>query len=807
MGLGGVPGGLGRRPLLGAALSFSLGIAISGQVGLDVAIPGASLALAFAILAAALARAAPGFSTLGLLLGFGLVGAAVESRQMHARGAPDGEVEWLAEGVVVEPASVFEGRQRAQVRFSRVRSEGTWRDVDFRARVSSEPSPVWPGDRVRVVARFSPPPRNANPGSPDLETRWRASGVVATATVLERQQVALGPPPLLAPAAAAFRASYARLAADAVPAPDARALIRALAVGDRTDLAPALNDEFGASGLAHVLSVSGLHIAVVAAGAYRVLRWLLARSERLLLRWDARALAALAALPATWAYVWVSGGEVPAVRSGLMASAVFLSMAARRDSDAPTSLAAALLTVLAYDPSAMWSVSFQLSFAAVAGLMLLSAPLRALVPIAKPDRAAAGNLAALRRIGESVLGAAIGSLAASLATAPLVAAAFHRASLVAVLSNAVALPVASGVTALAAASAAVLPLGETPAAFLVCAAEPLARALLVLSHAFASLPFASALVAAPSWTFSAAWYGALACLAAWEPGWKFPTRLMIPCAAVLALSVAWRLAGPLLRKGLVVTFLAVGQGDSTVLQLPGGEDVLVDGGGDPTGRFDPGARIVVPALAELGATRLRAAVLSHPHPDHLLGLIPVLEHVSVEELWVPMGLDARLPLVRRLLEVARARSVAIRALARGDRVRVGACTFEALHPLPAPDGSSENDASLVLRASFGSTGLLFPGDVESLGEEALLAGGEPRATVVKVPHHGSRTSSSEAFVSGVRPLHAIFSVGRANRFGFPHAEVLERYRRAGAQLHRTDLDGAITVRSDGVSLQVDHALR
>lgn len=806
--VGGVLAFSGRRPLVGAALFFCIGIAFSGAFSPGIALPFLAGAALFAALAAGLARAAPGVATLLAFLAFFLAGAGSQSHRMRIDGAPDDDSALSVEGVVEQPRALKQGRQSVVVRIDRASPAGSnaWASVRYRARLSMDPVELWPGDRIRAVVRLAPPPRDANPGSAGLEARLRAGGVGASGFVVEQQLAVLTGPPAFAPAAERFRERYGQVASLAVPDPSAQALVRALAVGDRTDLSTDVNEDFGASGLAHILSVSGLHIAVVAAGLYRALRWLLSRSERLLLSVDVRAAAALSALPATWLYVLVAGAQVPAVRSGIMASALFVAVALRRDSDAPSSLAASLLAVLAFDPSSLWDLSFQLSFAAVAGLMVLSEPIRSLVPLPRPDLTDESVKGKLRRRAEDALGAAVASLAASLATAPLVAATFHRASLVAVLSNAVALPVASGLTGAAAVSAAALPFGETPAAVLVCCAEPLARALLFLSHLFGTLPFASALVPAPSLAFLLAWYLALGALALLPFDGRLARRLAAPAMLGLALLALVRAATQLLGRSLVVTFLAVGQGDSTLVQAPGGEAILVDGGGDPSGRFDPGARIVVPALAELGATHLRAAVLSHPHPDHLLGLLSVIERVRVDELWIARGLDRQGPLLTRLSSAAQGRGVRLRELSAGERLPLGGATVEVLHPSEGHASLGENDASLVLRVRLRDVAFLLPGDVEEQGEEALLEGPSPKATVLKAPHHGSRTSSTAGFVQAVRPEHVVFTVGR-NRFGFPREEVVARYRSVGSQVHRTDRSGALRFATDGTSLEVTPTLR
>jgi competence protein ComEC len=587
---------------------------------------------------------------------------------------------------------------------------------------------------------------------------------------------------------------------DAVEDREAGLLIRALALGDRAEMADEIQESFNKSGLAHILSVSGLHIAVVAAGLFWALRWLLSRSERLLLRADVRALASLCSIPATWLYVLATGAEVPAVRSGIMASAFFLAMAIGRDRDGPSALGAALLAVLALDPSALRSISFQLSFTAVAGLILLTRPLRKLLPVARPTSRGRGFGASLLRTREALLETVAGSLAASLATAPLVAMAFQRASLVAVLSNAVAMPVATGLTALAATSAFALPFSDSASALLVLVAAPFARALLWLSELFASLPASSTRVAAPGLPVLLLWYVGLLGLVQLKARRQFARRLLIASSALLLLIAAASWTAPRLRRELKVTFLAVGQGDCALIQLPGGENVLVDAGGDPAGHFDVGKRVVLPALIELGATRLHAVVLSHPHPDHGLGLVSVLQELRADELWLPSTATEG-DLLETLLKTAGERGMKVRRLGTGDVIERGSVRFEVLHPLPTSTFEG-NDGSLVLRLVFGEVSFLLPGDVEEQAENVLTSARLAPVTVLKVPHHGSRTSSGEPFIRQLAPRHAVISSGR-NRFGFPHASVVERLLGSGCRLYQTARDGAVTFSTDGSRLTVE----
>jgi competence protein ComEC len=275
------------------------------------------------------------------------------------------------------------------------------------------------------------------------------------------------------------------------------------------------------------------------------------------------------------------------------------------------------------------------------------------------------------------------------------------------------------------------------------------------------------------------------------------------------------------RGKLRVTFLAVGQGDAAVVQLPDGGALLVDGGGDLRGRGDGGAgtardgrrpqaaaydrpdpagRIVLSALAELGIRRLDAVVLTHPHPDHAGGLFAVLDRVPVRELWTtgepgPGGIGDALR-ARAVL-----RGVKLRVPGRGETESREGVRIEVLRSGFRADRSA-NDNSMVLRLVHGEVALLLAGDVEALAEAELAwSGSSLRSDLLKAGHHGSSTSSTEAFLSRVRPAHVVYSVGAHNPFGFPSPDVAARARAAGARTHRTDA-GAVRAVSDGRRLTV-----
>jgi competence protein ComEC len=662
--------------------------------------------------------------------------------------------------------------------------------------------PILPGDEVELTSALRTPRGYRVPGAPPPDRAAAARGAAALAsTDWTRVNVRTGGG--LDPWRAAARMQ--RRSARRIGAVDDDGVLRALVTGDTSAMSERDTARYRDSGASHVLAVSGLHLAAVALFAFAGLRRLWASVPALALRVDPTRAAALFAAPAAAGYTMMTGAAPSAVRALWMVLFVLLGAALDRRARASDALGGAALLMLAARPASLFDPSLQLSFAATSALAVFM-------------RGRARELGRARRVWGWLRDLVVASLWTWAATAPISAVPFGAVALAGPVANLVAVPAVELVA---------LPLGLAGA--LLAELWPAGGAFLLAG--------AAALIARVS--------GALGRVAAWIPPWPLPPPDLLELAAWAALLAAAALArspvrrrrglaigaaaaailvgswlwrseiAPARRADLRVTFVDVGQGDAAVIELPGGGVWLIDAGGLPfslpTSDADaarrlvesPGREAVARTLAHRRIRRIDLAILSHAHPDHYRGLGPVGRSVAIDELWLarphedaPVGGE----LAHLLAELA-ARGTRVRSPRAGEVVRSGGVALTVLAPGPADDGlaaadpvRSENDNSLVVRVDFAGRRLLFPGDLEEEGEEDLVReqGAGLAVDLVKVPHHGSRTSSTAGLVAATSPGWAIISCGRLNRFHFPHRSVVERWTAAGATVVRTDRAGTIT---------------
>lgn len=649
---------------------------------------------------------------------------------------------------------------------------------------------VRPGDRVRLTGRLERPPVRRNPAQMDYGAYLRGQGIHATLRVEDETGVAFLSPSQRLPVrlATAIQRRVRVTLARSVPDPDAQAVLLALLLADRSRIEAEALDTFRQTGLMHLLAVSGLHIGLVGVTLYVLLKPVLGRLglQRREVEWSRAAIT----LGLLFLYVLVTGGSVSVMRAFVMALLLIVGKAWERPSDTLNSLGGAALLLLALRPTALFEVGFQLSFGAVAALITLVPLLTATVP----------ERIRQSKTGAFVTGSVVASVAATLGTAPALLAHFGKLPLGGLLLNLPAIPL-TGLALAGGLGVAVcggwFPLAAKGfGAFATLGAEGLLWTSRVGATGLGWAAFDGYLESA---LVLIAGSLALCALALWKrPIARHRLALVAVAAATLGL---WAdIASGKGRPGLDVLFLDVGQGDATLLAFPNGRHVLIDAG-LRSPYVDEGTRTVVPHLERYGIDRLDALVLTHADADHIGGAQAVLEAVRVGRL-VHSGQAGETALWASVLRTADSLGVEVETLTAGDTLALDpSVRLRVLGPSPALVTSSEpNGASIVLLAEYGRTRWLLTGDVEVAGESALVSHYAPLldADVVKVGHHGSRTSSTPALVEAVGdPAFAVVSVARRNRYGLPNAEPLARWERTGAQVLLTSAEGAVWLRSDG----------
>ena len=640
------------------------------------------------------------------------------------------------------------------------------------------------GERWRLTVRLRRPHGNVNPGGFDLEA-WllernlRATGYVRVGGSNERVGAFAGRP--LDHVQRARERIRDRIA-EALPGQPHAAVLVALAIGDQSGLDDRQWGVFNRTGTGHLISVSGLHVTVFAWLAGGAALALARRFTRLTSRVPARRAAAAFGLGAAFGYVLLAGAEVPAQRTLAMLAASTVGLWLGRPGTGLVVWLWALVAVLAIDPWAVLAPGFWLSFFAV-GLLIYTGGHAAGAP---PGRLVARMLARLAD-------AARAQWAITLGLVPMSLALFQQVSLIGPVANAVAIP---------AVTFAIVPLALFAALVPADAPWQLAHALLAplmaLLDALAALPGAAwAQHAPPAWAIGLGIAGVLLCLAPRGlPGRALGALAIAPLFVVLPT--------PPPHGTFRIAVLDVGQGTAIVVRTAA-HALLYDSGPSWNGAADAGGRIVAPWLRAAGIRRLDAMLVSHRDADHSGGALSVLAAVPVGVLLTSLDAD------HAIVEEHEKRGPHLRCRA-GQRWAWDGVDFEVLFPEPPHYGDAyrkPNDLSCVLRVAASGGVALIAGDVEATSEVDLVVERRERlpADVLVVPHHGSRTSSTPSFVEAVAPRHAVFTVGYRNRFGHPRSDVVARYARAGAALHRTDRTGALTFTFGSDALAEPHAAR
>ncbi len=645
------------------------------------------------------------------------------------------------------------------------------------------------GDRVEIIAQIAPPERLYNRETGDPAPAEARRDVMRSGGVVSEKIVERG----VGLAAWIDRArAHTRRRIDASFDPDIAPMARALVLGE-SDLSVEDDLAFRASGLAHLLAVSGAHLVIVVAGFVALLEALLARLTWLAARVDVSRVAAVPGAIGACIYADFAGGSGSAWRAAWMLSFALLARVLGRRANSVRAFALSILAMSFVDPLVAFDVSFALSAAATAGLFLFSARVTAFVRGMWP------------KMSLTVIRAASASFGASLACAPVLARIAPSLPAGGLLANLLAVPVGETVALpLCLFHALLSPIPNAERGEAIVASGGL-RIVLALARAFAKSAVEVPLLT--SWQLAACAVGLVGVCVLVGARRVF---VVASCAAFFFLAEAQAIASGSPHGRLRVTFLDVGQGDSELVDFPDGRAMLIDGGGMVGSPVDVGARVLAPVLRARRRHKIDWVVLSHPHPDHFGGFVSGLQNKAIGEAW-DTGQGERESVgggYAQFFERLKNENVPILHPEKicGDHV-FGDVRVTVLAPCPAYDPDEPpNDNSLVLKISYGRRAFLFVGDAEHFEEDELLAHRDAlRADVLKIGHHGSRTSSSAAFIAAVAPVEAVISVGSRNRFGHPNPATLTTLSDARVETWRTDRDGEIEIETDGEKLSISAA--
>lgn len=595
--------------------------------------------------------------------------------------------------------------------------------------------------------------------------------------------------------------------------PPSSGIFKALALGEQGDLPEEIKEYFILTGTAHLLAISGDQFGIVALLSFSLLIWMLTRSEFLLLSISVRKWAAALTIPCIVLYAFIAGGGISVIRAAIMVITFLFSILLNRERNLLHTLAVAAFLILIFSPPSLFDVSFQLSFVAVLSILYL---VPRLLQEFKQDELSLllktswkKNILKYLRLSLLVTGVAI------LGTAPWVAFHFNRFAPIGFVTNLFVVPWVGFLIVPLSLTASIISFFFLPlAAFLINLNGFITVILLRVLAFFASLPFASFYVSTPTVFEIVLFYSLLFLVAHFQKDKKIRYLFVGLCMAFACDLAYWNLKDSF-QKDLKLTFIDVGHGDSILIEFPKGKKMLIDGGGLSEDRFDTGKNVIAPFLWKKKIRRIDTLVLTHPDPDHLKGLNFIASQFSIGQFW-ESGFETQSEPYLRLKETLKQKNIKTQSLSEETPSQtVHGVEISVLNP-PARNApqrkvqnpSDLNNSSLVLKLQFKHVSVLLAGDIEKEAEESMLRKGYPLKTdMLKVPHHGSSSSSSPLFLEMVKPAYAILSVGERNVGRLPHPDVLKRYERLGAEIFRTDRQGAIAVVTDGKDIKIKPFLR
>lgn len=750
----------------------------------------------------------------------------VQSDEHISRYINAGKSVW--EGVVIENPFVHPDKTVLFVRCHRIFNDKSYIPVTGDIRLVIPADLIFQyGDFIRFHSALKKIQSFQNPGGFDYDRYMSLQGIYATGFVANSSQIVL----LRKNAASgwrlkleSFRSYLKQIIYKNAPSPQ-REIIEAMTIGNQNDIPTEVRENFNKTGTAHILSISGLHIGIVATTAFFFIFLLLKFSEYLMLRFNIIKLASAGAFIIILIYTLIAGMGITVIRASLMALIFLSALLLGKQKDIYNILALTGLVILVVSPEALFDISFQLSFMAVLAIIYLvprfsdtSFPFIAFWPIAA------------QKIAKQLYLSIIVCVAATIGTMPLIVFYFNRISAITIIANLIIVPLL-GTIALALSMPFILGAFISPeiAGFFIKLSSFFVQISVDIINKMAALSWSSFTFTKPNIAEIIIFYFFIFILVQFFD-WRFNLtnrkgflqRHYLILKSLLVIFLCFFIADAFyltlkdkFSSDLKVTAIDVGQGSSILVRFPAGKNMLIDGGGFSESSFDMGKLVIAPFLYHERISTIDTVVLTHPHPDHLRGLLYITENFNVKEIWSTGQLSEDEIFQQWQKIVAQKEINMIFLSAQSPTAKINGAQLNVLWPLKpisvnAGDLSYRkvNNDSLILKMKYGNVSFLFPADISSFVESSLIKSKRDlHSDVLFVPHHGSYHSSSIAFIKKVSCRYAIVSAGNANVFRHPHQRTLDRYKSFPVKLFRTDKDGAITLTTDGTTLHVNTFLK
>jgi len=739
------------------------------------------------------------------------------------------DASWNIAGIMDSPAWTDNQRQKFDLTVETLEGDRGMVPVTGKLRVTleGEPLDLNMGDRVCFTGKIHPLRNFQNPGGFDYRQFMAFNGIYGSVFVQssEIEQTA--------PHGGGFLQWVYRMrktisrTLDPIDEADERAVLKALLIGERSDVSDRITENFSKAGVSHLLAISGLHVGIVATTSFFIFRWILSWFPFFLWRaWTRKGAAILSMIPVL-GYGLVSGMSPSTQRAVIMIVIFLMTFLIHKEHESLNTLATAAILILMVHPPSLFSISFQLSFASVFAILYF------LPRFWQPDDDISGIR---KRIKNYVYSSLWVTLSATLGVQPLVMVYFNQISLISPVANLILIPlVGFGVVPLGLLFAGISLISPiaSPWGFELCAA--ILKISLNLTDFFAALPFSAVKTITPSLLEVICAYTLLVALMTLKRKPLSDSQLLralsirnkegispkaknillmlsVAASIILGLDVLYWGYQRFLRSDFRVTVLDVGQGTASLLEFPKGPVMMIDAGGFSSfSAFDMGKMVVAPLLWRKKIRSVDILVLSHANSDHVNGMAYIAEHFHVKTIWANTEPEDSAG-YRRFMDVLQEQRLFPADFKTFPRHHeINGVSLDIVNPPPdfmerqqTETWRDINNNSLAVHAGFGNVTLLFPGDIKSGAEKEMVAryGDHLQSRVLVAPHHGSKSSSSPAFVETIKPEIVIFTTGLNNRFNFPHPSVIKRYQDMGSILLNTATHGAVQICTDGNALTI-----